>query len=295
MKTRREFLGAAAAFVAAGPFARAAGAPASLRHPLSGTLGLQLYSLRHLFKSGKGDVAGTLRMIRNWGFTVVEGGGSYGRTPSEFAAMLAEFGLRTASVGADFDKLGGAADEVIKNAQAFGAEHVMCSWIPHRQRFSAADAENAASVFNAAGRKLRDAGLRLAYHIHGYEFQAGPDGTLFDVIARNTDAAVVDFEMDVFWVVRGGGDPLGLFKAYPGRFSMMHVKDIRKGTLLCDPTGRAPDETSVVLGEGMVDWPGVLGEANRQRVKYYFIEDEHPEAEKQVPKSLAYLAGLSLR
>lgn len=267
----------------------------ALRHPLSGTLGLQLYSLRHLFKGGSGDVLGTLKMIRGWGFSVVEGGGSYGRTPAEFAATLKDVGLRTASVGADFQKLDVAIDEVVRHAQVFGAEHVMCSWIPHEGRFSRADAEKAAAVFNVAGRKLRDAGLRFAYHIHGYEFQAASDGgTLFDVIARNTDAAFVDFEMDVFWVVRGGGDPIALFKAYPGRFSMMHVKDIKKGTSLCDPTGRAPDETSVVLGEGMVDWPSVLGEANRQRLAYYFIEDEHPQAEKQIPRSLAYLARLRL-
>ena len=100
--------------------------------------------------------------------------------------------------------------------------------------------------------------------------------------------------MDIFWVVHGGESPVELFGKYPGRFPSTHLKDIRKGTKLCDPTGQAPDDTSVVLGEGMVDVPGVLRAANKDGVKYHFIEDEHPEAETQIPRSLEYLASLKL-
>jgi sugar phosphate isomerase/epimerase len=130
--------------------------------------------------------------------------------------------------------------------------------------------------------------------VHGYEFQNGPDGTLFDALARQTEPGVVDFQMDVFWVVHGGGNPVDLFARYPARFPSTHLKDMRKGTKVSDPTGNAPDDTSVALGDGIVDIAGVLRAANKAGVRRHFIEDEHPESEQQIPRSLAYLAALKL-
>ena len=86
---------------------------------------------------------------------------------------------------------------------------------PHQGRFSRADVDKAVPVFTQAGRAMRDAGLRFLYHVHGYEFQQGPDGTLFDALAKQTEPGVVDFQMDVFWVVHGGGNPVELFARYP--------------------------------------------------------------------------------
>jgi sugar phosphate isomerase/epimerase len=170
----------------------------------------------------------------------------------------------------------------------------MCAWIPHEGRFSRADVDKAVPVFTKVGRAMRDAGLRFLYHVHGYEFQQGPDGTLFDALAKQTESGVVDFQMDVFWVMHGGGNPVELFTRYPGRFPSTHLKDMRKGTKVNEPTGDAPDETSVPLGEGMVDIRGVLRAANAAGVKIHFIEDEHPQSEKQIPRSLEYLASVRL-
>jgi sugar phosphate isomerase/epimerase len=297
MTTRRAFLqtvGSALAFTAAASAEQSAPTrSSSFPHPVRGPIGLQLYSLRHLF--GKGDVDGTLTMIRNWGFTIVEGGPLQGMTAAESATVLKKHGLRAAGTGGDYAKMrDGGLDAVIADAKALGAESVMTAWIPHKERFTLDEARRAADDFNAWGKRLRDAGFQFAYHIHGYEFLDGPDGTLFDTIAAHTDPALVSFEMDVFWVTRGGGDPVDLLTRYAGRFSLTHLKDIRKGTKLCDPTGGAPDETSVPLGEGMIDWPGVLRAADTQGTKYHFIEDEHPEAEKQIPETLRYLSTLSL-
>lgn len=294
MTTRRTFLqrlAGAAAMSRLGMFGPLA-AQGAFKHPATGTIGLQLYSLRHLFE--KGDIAGTLAMVRGWGFTDVEAAGTYKLTPADFAAQVKKAGLRITSTGADFNDLSKDAGSVIKNAKALGAGQVMCAWIPHEGRFSRADVDKAVPVFTQAGRALRDAGLRLLYHVHGYEFQQGPDGTLFDALARQTEPGVVDFQMDVFWVVHGGGNPVDLFAKYPNRFPSTHLKDMRKGTKVNEPTGNAPDDTSVVLGEGLVDIAGVLRAANQAGVKLHFIEDEHPESEKQIPRSLAYLASLKL-
>ena len=267
-------------------------AQGALKHPATGIVGLQLYSLRHLFE--KGDIAGTLKMVRDWGFTDVEAAGTYKLPAAEFAAQVKKAGLRIASTGADFNLLAKDVGSVIKEAQAFGAQQVMCAWIPHDKLFTRADLDKAVPVFTRAGKAMRDAGLRFVYHMHGYEFQQGPDGTLFDALAKQTDTGVVDFQMDVFWVVHGGANPVDLFAKYPGRFPSTHLKDMRKGTKINEPTGDAPDDTSVALGQGMLDIAGILRAANKAGVKMHFIEDEHPESEKQIPRSLGFLAGLTL-
>lgn len=292
--TRRTFLqtlAAAAAMPTLGPV-RAAFGQGTLKHPANAPIGLQLYSLRHLFE--KGDIAGTLAMVRRWGFTDVEAAGTYKLQPADFAAQVKKAGLRITSTGADFNLLAKDVGSVIAEAQTFGAGQVMCAWIPHEKRFTRGDVDKAVPVFTKVGRAMRDAGLRFLYHVHGYEFQQGPDGTLFDALAKQTEPGIVDFQMDVFWVVHGGGNPVELFARYPGRFPSTHLKDIRKGTKVNEPTGDAPDDTSVVLGEGIVDIAGVLRAANRAGVKNHFIEDEHPQSERQIPRSIEYLASLEL-
>ena len=294
MSSRRTFLRtlAGAAAMSRVRFFDSLAAQAPLKHPANGTIGLQLYSLRHLFE--KGDVAGTLGLVRGWGFTDVEAAGTYKLAASDFAAQVKKAGLRITSTGADFNQLAKDVGSVIKDAQAFGAQQVMCAWIPHQGRFSRADVDKAVPIFTQAGRAMRDAGLRLLYHVHGYEFQQGPDGTLFDALAKQTETGVLDFQMDVFWVVHGGASPVDLFAKYPQRFPSTHLKDMRKGTKVGEPTGSAPDDTSVPLGQGMVDIAGVLRAANKAGAKLHYIEDEHPQSEKQIPRSLEYLASLKL-
>jgi sugar phosphate isomerase/epimerase len=271
MSSRRTFLrtlaGAAAVSRLRSLDSLAAQGP--LKHPAHGTIGLQLYSLRHLFE--KGDIPGTLALVRGWGFTDVEAAGTYKLASSDFAAQVKKAGLRITSTGADFNQLAKDVGSVIKEAQAFGAQQVMCAWIPHQGRFSRVDVDKAVPIFTHAGRALRDAGLRFLYHVHGYEFQQGPDGTLFDALAKQTQTGVVDFQMDVFWVVHGGANPVELFAKYPQRFPSTHLKDMRKGTKVGDASGGAPDDTSVPLGQGLVDISGVLRAANKAGVTLHFI------------------------
>lgn len=292
MESRRTFIQSMSAGIVGAAVAPAALAAQEFTHPATGLIGLQLYSLRHLFQ--KGDIAGTLAMVRKWGFTDVEAAGTYTLSIGDFVAAVKKAGLRIVSTGSDYAQLEKDVGSVIKDAQALGAQQVMCAWIPHQGRFSRADADKAVPVFMKAGRAMRDAGLRFLYHVHGYEFQSGPDGTHFDALANQTEPGVVDFQMDVFWVAHGGGNPVELFQRYPGRFPSTHLKDLRKGTKTGDPTGQAPDELSVPLGQGMVDIPGILRAANKDGAKNHFIEDEHPQSEKQIPQSIQYLAALKL-
>ena len=251
-------------------------------------VGLQLYSLRQYMPK---DVAGTLAKIRAMGFREIEGGDDYKLGRDAWNAAVARAGLKVTSTLFGYEDWVKDPAAMAQRAAELGARYSGCAWIPHKERFTREVCAQAAADFNRAGRAAREAGLKFVYHIHGFEFEPSPEGTLFDTLAQETDPALVSFEADIFWVRRGGCDPVALFERYPGRIPLTHLKDIAKGTEICKPDGHAPDETSVPLGTGMIDWPGVLRAAEKAGVERHFVEDEHPDAMAQIPKSLAYLAG----
>jgi len=251
-------------------------------------LGIQMYSYRNYYPT---DMAGTLDRIKELGLTEVEGdGGSI--APEEFKKMCDERGIRIPATGADFGELENNPMAVVQKAQALGSKFVMCAWVPHNGDFTLADAEHAVKVFNASGKVLHDNGLILCYHAHGYEFQPFENGTLLDYIIQNTDPQNVSFEMDIFWVQFGGGDPVALMQKYGDRWKLLHLKDMKTGTVK-DLTGGTSEENNVVLGTGELDMPGIMKEAKRIGIAHYFIEDESSAVLEQVPLSIAYLRNLS--
>jgi len=261
----------------------------SLEGARAQTIGLQLYSLRNQFPK---DVPGTLALIRRWGISELEGGGTYGLPLEEFKQLCEKNGLKVVSVGADFNDLDKDVDKVIKNAKDFGARFVMCAWVPHEgDNFTFADTERAVKVFNAAGEKLAKEGLSLCYHAHGYEFQPHEKGSLFDFLLEKTNPKFVNFEMDVYWIKQAGQSPLAWLNKYPKRFLMMHLKDRAPGTP-DSSNGQADVETNVVLGKGDVGIADLMKAARQAGVRHYFIEDESSHVVEQVPQSLAYLKSI---
>lgn len=250
-------------------------------------VGIQLYSLRHQFEN---DVPGTLQLIKSWGIQKIEGGeNTYGLSEQEFIGLM-EAGFDVVSVGASYDELKDNPQTAVTRAKAFGADYVMCAWISHDfGNFTFDNISEATDVFNRAGKVLKASGLQLVYHAHGYEFKPYEDGTLFDYMAKNAEN--FDFEMDTYWVVHGGEDPVELMRKYPGKFKLMHLKDMAKGTEN-DGSGHGDVETNVVLGTGEIDIKAVVAEAKKQGVKYMFIEDESSQVVEQVPKSLEFLKTL---
>jgi sugar phosphate isomerase/epimerase len=257
---------------------------------LGGVLGLQLYSLRTQMEK---DVPGTLKLVRDWGLTEVETAGYYGRTAAQFAEELKRANLNAQSMHAGYDMLRDNLKQAIADAKALGATYVTTAWITHQPPFTMQHAERAAAHFTEWGRALKNEGLAFLYHLHGYEFGPGPNGTTLDMLLQ-TPADAVNFEMDVFWVVRGGGDPAALLRQHKGRFPALHLKDMAKGTATGDRTGTAPDNTNVPLGTGMIDYRFVLRAARESGTKLYYIEDEHANVLQQVPQTLQYLGSLTL-
>lgn len=281
MIPRRRFLAASAA---------AAALPATAKAAFRAEVGINIYSLRY---EAEKDLPATLALIRKLGFRKVEAGDLYGRTPAEFLGLLKAAGLQATSIGAAYDALEKNLDGVAAHARTLGAEYIVCSTIPHSAKHLAAkDCQPAADNLNRWGERLAASGLRLCYHTHGTEFDPSPDGTRFDTLAKLTNPKFANFEMDIFWIVYGHQDPVRLLRRYPGRFPLMHIKDIRKGTVLGGSPADVLEEESVPLGTGLVDVRAALLAAQDSGVRHFYLEEEAVDAVPQIRQSLRYLSGL---
>jgi sugar phosphate isomerase/epimerase len=252
-------------------------------------IGLQLYSLRNEISK---DVQGTLKQVKSWGITEIEGGGTYGMSVEEFNSLSKNLGLKLIAIGAEFSELEKDPMGVALRAKAFGVTYVVCYWIPHHgDEFTLADTENAIHVFNTAGKILAEQGISFCYHPHGYEFRPNGKGTLFDLMMTKLNPAYVNFEMDVFWIKHPGQNPVKLLKKYKNRFLLMHLKDRKPGTA-GNQNGHADVETNVVLGQGDVGIAAIMKVAKKYGVKHFFIEDESSRSVQQIPQSLEFLKSL---
>jgi len=250
--------------------------------------GVQTYTFRRSIGRDPAKVLDTIKMM---GFTEIEGGG--GRMPpADFKKLCDQRGISIPSTGAGYDDLLNKLDSVVWRAKQLGSKYVMCAWIPHENNvFTLENAKKAAEDFNKAGKILKEHGLTFCYHAHGYEFQPYENGTLLDYLFKHTNPEYVSFQMDIFWIHFGGGDPVALLKKYGKRWKLMHVKDMRKGTKK-DLTGGTSVENDVALGTGELDLPAIIKEAKKVGIKHYFIEDESSSITTQVPQSIIYLKSL---
>jgi len=260
-------------------------------------VGLELYSFREAIKS---DLPGTLAKARAMGFDHVEAGSDfYGQSAAEFKKTLDTAGLHATSFHFQYDEFKDM-DKVRRTLDTFGAKWACLAWIPHNANvFAASDAQRAIDDFNTWGPALAKSGHGFGYHAHGYEFgwkngkPVDVRDTLFHRIVSSTDPATVKFEMDTFWIVVPGQSCEHLLETYPGRWRLMHLKDLRKGAPIGNQQGRAKDSDSVPVGAGVIEWDKVLPLAREQGVEEYFLEDESPAAMEQAPVSLKYLNARS--
>ena len=271
---RRSFLKTAAAGIAitaisgkliASSSSRArAGRPGNLN-----AFGLQLYTLRDIMAS---DPRGILKQVADMGYKQIEGyedgkmGIYWGMTNTEFKKYLDEIGLQIVSthcnINKDFEK---KADE----AAAIGMKYLICPSLGNEGSMDQDAWKKAADLFNEKGAVCKKAGLGFAYHNHDGSFKENAGGiTGQRVLIDNTDPSLVDYEMDIYWVVTGGQDPVQWLEKYPTRFKLCHIKDREKGAPL---TNR---EASVDVGTGSIDFKKILAAAKDKGMQYYIVEQE---------------------
>jgi sugar phosphate isomerase/epimerase len=251
-------------------------------------IGMQAYTFRGSWDKG---IEATLDTIKSLGVTEMEGGPIKGMATEELRKQLDKRGIKMVSIGADYKAISESTAETIKNCKILGASYVMVPWIPHKGAFDLATAKQAVADFNKVGKELKEAGITFTYHNHGYEFEPYEDGTLFDYLVKNTNPEYVSFEMDILWTAFPGQDPAKLLLKYPGRWKLMHLKDLKKG-VVGNLSGGTPTTNDVALGTGSIDIPAILKAAKKVGVKHYFIEDESPSYLKQIPVTVAYIKGI---
>jgi sugar phosphate isomerase/epimerase len=250
-------------------------------------IGIQLYTVRGLMQE---DFDGTLAHVAEAGYREVEFAGYFGRTPAQVRDVLKRVGLTAPSTHVSFDALSKDWDATLDTARQIGHEYVVCAYIAEEQRRTLDAWRQIAEQFNAAGKAAHAAGLQFAYHNHNFEFARLEDHTPYDVLLEATDPALVKLELDLFWITFAGADPLGYFARFPGRFPMVHVKDMRT-----KPTPDVSAEDVMAdVGQGSIDWKKIFSHSEQAGIRHYFVEhDSPPHPLDDIRASCAYLKQLT--
>jgi sugar phosphate isomerase/epimerase len=252
------------------------------------SFGLQLYTLRDDLPK---DPKGVIKQVSGFGYKEIEGyegpQGMFWNMPHlDFKKYLDELGLTMVSCHCDIDK-----DFERKAAQAseIGMRFLISPWIGPQKTED--DYKKFADIFNKRGEVCRKNGIRFAYHNHGYTFEPVAGKMPQEILMDGTDPALVDFEMDIYWVVTAGADPLTWLEKYPNRFTLCHVKDRMKNA---DPKEQ---DASCDLGAGTIDFANVLRAAADRGMKHYIVEQERYDNStplKSAEVGASYLAALRI-
>ena len=260
-----------------------------LAAPVAYKAGIQLYSLREYIGQ---DPKSVLAKVAKAGYQEVETYGYsptnhyWGMKPTEFKAVLAGYGLTTPSGHYDLGGYLRDGDEAqltatLAAAKACGQQYVIVPSLDEKLRATPADFKTLAAKLNKAGARCKSMGLRLGYHNHNFEFKPIDGVMLYDVLLKETDPALVDFEMDIYWVVRAGQDPIQLIKNHPKRFPLWHIKDMDK----------AKPDLNTEIGSGSIDYRKIMAYASTAGLKHAIMEQENftLDAYQSIAQSAAYM------
>jgi sugar phosphate isomerase/epimerase len=255
-------------------------------------VGVQLYTVRDLMKD---DFDGTIAKVAQIGYKEVEFAGYFGRTGQQVRAACDKNGLAAISTHVQYDELDDKFPAVVETSKAIGLEYIVCPWIPEELRKSPDIWKQAAAKFNHCGELSKKAGMQFAYHNHWFEFLP-VDGKLpYDQLLKECDGNLVKMEMDLCWITAAGGDPLKYFNLYPGRFPLVHVKDLK--TLPKITAGGSQNYGDTVdlteVGSGLIDWKRIFAQSEKAGIKHYIVEHDHPKQPfDSIAKSYDYLNKL---
>lgn len=218
-------------------------------------ISIQLYTLRNLLAA---DLEGTLSALADIGYRKVELAGLHGRTAAEFRAILNRVGIHATS---SHDGIDGDLNQVIANAHTLGQRKVV---VPFVNLPTIAQWQEFTTRLEAAGAVFRRAGLSLGYHNHAHEFAPIGGVRPYDVITRGTTRRNVHLEVDLYWAVTGGVDPVRVYHDNFPRVRQYHVKD------------RAPDGSFADPGTGTIDFPHIFRANHAHEVDEYIVEHDQP-------------------
>src|SRR5947209_2165860 len=277
MISRRRFLALSSATLAS----------AALPQPALGQsttpVGVQLYTVRN---EDLTDIASLLERIQRIGYRSVETYWNlYSHPAAELRRITTDAGLTVPSGHFDYDKL----DDHLDYARELGLEYIVCPMLPQAMWNSAASFTAAAQKFNKWGERARSLGMKFAFHNHDYEFRPLSSSepadrrdrshptTGFGILMRETDPALVFFEMDCYWVTQAGHDPAELLRRHGSRIRLLHLKDRKPAPPSFDM--EAPSEHFTEIGTGAIDWSDILSTARTFNIEHLFVEQDKTEGD----------------
>ena len=243
-------------------------------------IGVQLYTVRDAVQR---DLEGTLARVAVIGYQEVEFAGYAGRTAAQVRDAVRRAGLSAPSAHVPLAALGQGWNRVLDDAQTVGHRYLVMPWLDEKDRPNLDAYRRIADRLNRAGEAASRAGLRFAYHNHAFEFIEMENRLPYDVLIEATDPAHVVLELDLYWITKGGQDPLAYFARWPGRFPLVHVKD----------SAGPPEHRMADVGSGTIEWARIFTHRKQAGTEHFFVErDDPPDPFASIAASHAYLSDL---
>lgn len=241
-------------------------------------VGLQLHTMRDRMAE---DFEGTLRDVARIGYREVEFAGYHGRSAENVRTALVGAGLEAPAAHVSFRTMMSDWERAIVAAHVIGHRYLVVGSIPSNRRQTLGDYRRAAALFNRAAATARVAGMGFAYHNHAFELEPMEGRVPYDVLLEETDPELVHMELDLYWMRRGRRDPLEYIQRHPGRFRLLHVKDM------------GADGEMTPVGEGTTDFGAILARGDEAGFRHFFVEhDDAADALASARTSYAYLRDL---
>lgn len=240
-------------------------------------IGLQLYTIRDAMSK---DVTGSLKKVSETGYKYLEladynNRKFYGFSPREFAEIVKDLGMEVISSHAGISPKGITEEEAHNMAEDHlnvGAKYCIQPWINDEDRKTIAGYQKMVAEWNKVARIMKDAGLQYGYHNHNFEF-ATVEGKIpyYDVFLKELDKDLTTMELDLFWATKAGQDPVEIFNQYPGRFQLLHMKDMYTKEA---PFFKTSSSDFAPVGDGVIDFKRILAAKNTAGMKYMFVEQD---------------------
>ncbi|MCX6221351.1 MAG: sugar phosphate isomerase/epimerase [Bacteroidia bacterium] len=240
-------------------------------------VGIQLYTVRDAMTA---DVRGTLKKVSDIGYKNLElagysNGKFYGFSPSEFKKIVTDLGMVSLSSHSAVESKGITVEtaKLMADAHAeLGVKYCIQPWINDEDR-TIEKYKKMIGDWNKVGKIMKGVGIQFGYHNHNFEF-AKVNGVVpyYDIFLPEMDKDLITMELDLFWACKAGQDPIAMFKKYPGRFQLLHFKDMRTNQ---PPFFEVIKDDICSVGEGVIDFKKILSAKKTGGMKYLFVEDDN--------------------
>jgi len=209
------------------------------------------------------DFEGTLARVAELGYREMEFAGYFGKSATEVRRTLDRLGINSPAAHIQLQAVRDNLEGEIEYAATLGQKYIVVPSLPGNER-TLSHYQQHAELLNRAGEVCQSAGLKMGYHNHDFEFEVTDGRVPYDILLAETEPGLVDMEMDLFWIVTAGANPVDYFENYPGRFTMLHVKDMARDGSMTD------------VGRGTINFSSLFTYVESAGFEHYFVEHDNP-------------------